>query len=152
MGSSEVNVNMVAVLFVIAGLLALLTAAVFLLRNRKRKENDISDVLEEMAQRNYSSGEWLQISQAHAEKSAWRDAVRYRYMAGLAALHEKRIIMIHTAMTNGQIARELDDKVPVLAPSFAYITACFHRAWFGNKPTDGYGFIKFSEAVDDIIR
>jgi tetrahydromethanopterin S-methyltransferase subunit H len=153
---SGVNADVVAAIFAAAGALVLAWAVFFIIRRVKRKrnimQNDLNGVFDEMAARNLHANDWLKLSQSYYIAGALREAVRYRYIAGLAVLNEKKVIRIKTSVTNAQIARDLNAAAPFLTASFNILTDCFHRCWFGYKNISDGEFNTFSSAVEDLFR
>jgi hypothetical protein len=135
--NNNINTNMVAVFFVVAGGIVLMVTAVLIIRNlhnrKKTVKKDLNGVFEEIAKKDLSAREWLALSQDYFNAGTHREAMRYRFIAVLVALNEKRLIRIEASKTNAQILNELVVSAPELVPSFSVITDCFHRSWFGYK-------------------
>ena len=151
----EINTDVVAIVFAVAGLLALLAITIAIVRRIKRKRlvsaYDLSDVYEEIKQRELTAREWLSVSQKCYGAGQNREAVRYRYIAALIALQEKKIITVRASQTNAQISGELASAAPALSAPFSEIADCFHLAWFGGRAVDSAAFAKFSETVRILV-
>jgi hypothetical protein len=151
-----INPRAAAVFFMALGAAAAVTAAFCIIRrmkrNRKGMGHDVSGIMEEIIKRNLTAAQWLELSNRHSLAGETREAVRYRYIAVLAALHDKRVIRIQASKTNKQIMTALLAAKPALASPFAAAVDCFHRVWFGYKEIDEQGFTGFSETVDCIIK
>jgi hypothetical protein len=151
-----INTDAVALFFAFCGLITFLIITIVLIRKIKNKKikprHVFQDVFEEIINKNKTALEWITVSQKHFDAGEYREAVRYRYIAGLTALHERKIITIKPAKTNAQIAAELFSAAPGLNPFFNMMTDCFHRVWFGVKPLEEGEFQKLSSSVKEMFK
>lgn len=151
----NINSDVMAVIFSVAGILALLFLTLYFIRRirlgRSKTTHEMSDLMAEIAKRSLTAAEWLALSQQHFDKGAKREAVRYRYIASLVALDDKKTIRLHAAATNAQIAGQLAAAAPGLASAFDTTTDCFHRAWFGYKPLDENEYEAFAKAAEVLM-
>lgn len=154
---STYNTDIFSYLFLGVGLLLLLVAigvTVRILARRRRKPSafDLSELFEELAQKQYTVSELLALSQEYASDNRWREAVRYRFIALLAGLNEQRVIRIGVSKTNAQLARDIAAAAPELAGPFEETAECFHYVWFGHKPVPPEQFTQFTRNVDRLLK
>lgn len=146
------NLDVISTTFVIIGIILVIVASIVLYRTfRKRKQvkyHDISDIFEELAKKNYTVSELIDLSQNADNR---RLAIRYRYIAVLLSLNEKQIIEITPSATNGLILHQIKAAAPTFLPPFECTADVFHRAWFGYKNIDDGLYNNFTNAVDYII-
>lgn len=146
------NVDIISIAFVIVGVVLLIVAGIILFRSLRKsrtiQQHDLSDIFEEMAKKNYSVSELIQLSQNAPDK---RFAIRYRYIAALLALNEKQIIEIKPSATNAIILRQIQAASPALSPNFSYLADVFHRAWFGYKEVTDETYVKLTESVNILL-
>jgi hypothetical protein len=144
--------NVVPFIFAVIGgiLLAvgLIVVIRMLIRARRAKVHSLSGLFEELAEANYTVADLLTKSR---EAETRRLSVRYRYIAVLLALDEKRIIKINPSATNALILRALKKEHPALTQPFTHIADAFHLAWFGNKEIDDTGYSALNAAGDVLI-
>lgn len=146
------NLSAVPIVFMVIGAILLIVAAVVIIRvlrrNRMAEHYDLSDIFEELTQKNYTVLELLQLSD-NAENR--RLAIRYRYIATLLALNEKQIIEIKPSATNAIILNQIRETSPTLTPVFEQTADAFHRAWFGFKNIDDATYHNFINAVESVV-
>jgi len=140
-------------IFILVGSVIVLVVIIVLvlnyLNNRVVKEYDLSDIFEELAQRNYTVQELIHLSQTAKDK---RLAIRYRYIAALLSLNERDIINISPSATNATILRELKDSpFSSLSSAFSHTVDVFHLSWFGFKDITDQGFFDFANSVNTLI-
>lgn len=78
-----------------------------------------------------SPEEWLADADVHEADGRWRDAVRCRYRALVAALARAAVLEEVPGRTAGEYLTAVGASLPGAAPSFARVTAVFERAWYG---------------------
>jgi len=146
------NINTIATIFAVVGLIIIAITMVILYRALSRPRQDVdydlSDIFEELANRNYTVEELLNISQTAGDR---RISVRYGYIAVLLALDEKEIIRISPSATNRIIFREIKNAAPGLANPFLQVVDVFHLSWFGYKNVDDEDFLNFSGVVSALV-
>ena len=149
---TEFNVNAIATIFGIVGILLAITAAVIIIRslikNRMVKDYNLHDVFEELENREYTVSELIALSDSMKEE---RFSVRYRYIAALLILDEKKIIKIEPSATNRLIEQQIRTYAPNFAPAFAQIAHTFHLSWFGYKQIGREVFEEFSKAINELL-
>jgi len=145
------NLSAVPIVFMVIGAILLVVAGIAIFRalrkSRMREEYDLSDIFEELAQKNYTINELIQLSD-NAENR--RFAIRYRYIAALLSLNEKQIIEIKPSATNAIILKQI--KGTSLSPIFESTADAFHRAWFGYKNISDTAYENFATAVQAILQ
>lgn len=145
------NLSAVPIVFMVIGAILLVVAGIAIFRalrnSRMREEYDLSDIFEELAQKNYTINELIQLSD-NAENR--RIAIRYRYIAALLSLNEKQIIEIKPSATNAIILKQI--KGTSLSPIFESTADAFHRAWFGYKNISDTAYENFVMAVQTILQ
>jgi len=151
-GGLNYDLNILSITFVVIGVILVVVAGIVLyrtLRNARKPElHDLSDIFEELAQKNYTVNELLKLSDNAEDR---RLSVRYRYIATLLALNEQQIIEIKPSATNALILRQIKETSPALLPLFECTADAFHRAWFGYKNISDPAFDNFANAVNSII-
>jgi len=145
------NLSAVPIVFMVIGAILLVVAGIAIFRalrkSRMREEYDLSDIFEELAQKNYTINELIQLSD-NAENR--RLAIRYRYIATLLSLNEKQIIEIRLSATNAIILKQI--KGTSLSPIFESTADAFHHAWFGYKNISDTAYENFATAVQAILQ
>ena len=146
------NQSIIGTIFVVIGVILAVVALVVLIRtfmyNRKVAKYDLSDIFEELTNRNLTVADLINLSQTAANK---RLAVRYRYIASLLALDESNIIQIRPSATNAIIFNEIKNTKPELANAFYHTMDVFQRTWFGYKNITDEEFFSFANAVTVLI-
>ena len=146
------NLSAIPIVFMVIGIILLVVAAIAvfraLRRSRMTEYYDLSDIFEELAQKNYSVTELIELSDNAQNR---RLAIRYRYIAALLALNEKQIIEIKPSATNAIISRQIAESSPALAPVFERAADWFQRAWFGYKNISDIAYQDFASAIDSIL-
>ena len=149
---TEFNVNAIAMVFGIVGILLAITAAAIiirsLIRSRMVRDYSLHDVFQELENRAYTVQELLTLSDDVKEE---RYAVRYRYIAALLILGEKQVIKIEPSATNRLIENQIRIHAPNLTPTFTQIANTFHLSWFGFKEIGSEKFENFSKAVTELL-
>ncbi|MDR1664564.1 MAG: DUF4129 domain-containing protein [Clostridiales bacterium] len=153
---SGYNTNLYAVIFTAAGIIILLAAAGVILRKmmKRRRGNGgggLSDIFEELARKNYTLDELLKLSDARSAEGHMREAVRFRFIAELVALRDKKILRLNQSKTNAQLLYELTRNAPGLADSFAKTVDFYHAAWFGGKPVTAEKYAGYSALIKKIL-
>lgn len=142
----------IATVFAVVGIIMILVAVFVIIRalmlRKWRKDYDLSDIFEELAQGNYSVADLLQISQNADDR---RISIRYRYIAVLLSLNEREIIHISQSATNGLILQEINSKVPILVQPFRSVAEVFHQSWFGYKDIPDEKFTQFIDDANKLI-
>jgi len=120
--------------FVIIGIILAIVAVYFLYRSYRSRivdrKYDLSDIFEELANKNYTVADLLNLSKNATER---RLSIRYLYIATILALNEHNIIDIKPSATNAIISRQVRNGAPSLLPHFKGVADAFHLAWFGYK-------------------
>ena len=146
------NLSAVPIVFTVIAVILLIVAAfaIFraLRRSRMTEYYDLSDIFEELAHKNYSVTELIQLSDDAENR---RLAIRYRYIAALLALNEKQIIEIKPSATNAIISKQINESSPALTLVFECTADAFHRGWFGYKDISDTAYKDFAAAVDSIL-
>jgi len=138
-------------LFIFTAVAAVITlaaagAVVYIILRRRSKKNaprDLSDVFDEIKQKNLSSGEYVSLSDDFASENKYREAVRYRFIAALLSLDSARVIKISKSKTNALLAKEVSAAAPGLSKAFNEAADQYHFAWFGYKKMDAVRFENF---------
>ena len=146
------NVNALSFVFIVVGAILLIVAAIFITRmllNRRGKEYyDLSDIFEELANKNYSVKDLIGLSNTASDR---RLAIRYRYIAVILHLNEEHIIEIKPSATNATILEHIKESKPSLYPMFESTADTFHRGWFGYKNINDANYENFASMVDSIL-
>jgi hypothetical protein len=144
------DVNIIVVIFSIIAIL-LASVAVFVLvrtylRSRVPKKHALSDIFAEIAEKNYTVAQLLELS--HSAENQ-RTAVRYKYIAAILSLNERDIIEIKPSATNAIILRQIKSAEPSLHAPFSKIADAFHLTWFGHKALRDED--ELNSAVDKVV-
>lgn len=78
--------------------------------------------------------EWLADADQHARAQRWRDALRCRYGALVAALTAAGIVEDVPGRTVRELTAEVSAEVPSLAAVVGDVGARFEAVWYGNTP------------------
>ena len=149
---TEFNVDAIATIFGIVGVLLAACAAVIIVRslikNRMVRNYNLHEVFAELENRTYTVSELIALSDSVKEE---RYAVRYRYIAALLILGDRQIIKIEPSATNRIIENQIRKHAPYLAPVFAQIANTFHLSWFGYKQIGSEKFESFDGAIKELL-
>ena len=94
-----------------------------------------------------SSADWLSDANAAEDLQQWREAVRCRYRALLAALSAAGLIDEIAGRTSGEYRSAVATDVPAAAAAFTDATARFEDAWYGAAPVTSADVTAFGEAA-----
>ncbi|MCL2189263.1 MAG: hypothetical protein FWB87_10905 [Defluviitaleaceae bacterium] len=126
--------RIIPLLFAIVGGILVLASIFVLVRiflqKRKPKTHDLSDIFEELRNRDYTVSDLLSLSDNATDR---RTAIRYRYIAALLSLNEQALIHISPSATNAVILRQLKQARSDLASPFTDMANTYHLAWYGYK-------------------
>jgi hypothetical protein len=131
------------------GLLAIMAAAlvILLLRNfRKRRPAEaiatsveavpIDLTLEDVSAAQLPEDGWRVMAREFVSKGDFRMALRALYLASLAYLGERELILIHRSKSNLDYQRELDRRargIPELTAVFRQNVAVVESSWYGRR-------------------
>jgi hypothetical protein len=134
-----------------------------ILRNRKHASTAIAcapmasmpDILDEHIDGSeLPADRWLNLARAWMEKGSLRNAMRATYLAILAHLAEREIIILASHKSNRDYKQELSRRAhdrPDVIGCFAAAAAAFDRAWYGMHPVSQKGFACFVENQERIM-
>ena len=150
---TDFNVTAIATIFGIVGILVAVVAAFIIIRslikNRRVVDYNLHDVFEELENRSYTVHELISLSDNLKDE---RFSVRYRYIAALLILGEKKIIKIEPSSTNRLIEHQIKNHAPHLTPIFMQIANTFHLSWFGYKEIGKENFEMFANSVSQLLK
>ena len=150
-GDITFNTSVIAAIFGVVGIILASVAAIVILRslftNRKARSYNLHEVFQELDNRSYTVHELISLSNSVGNE---RFAVRYRYIAALLILNEKRVIKIEPSATNKLIEKQIKEHAPHLGPLFEEIADVFHLSWFGFKKIADDDFISFVNSIDQL--
>ena len=120
--------------------LVLLVAAVaavafFATRVARTMVRDPSVRVAEPRQPVRSAADWLAEAERAEGAGRWRDGVRYRHRALVAALAERGVLDEIPGRTAGEYRADIAAALPAAARDVAAATDLFDRAWYGAQPT-----------------
>ncbi len=95
-----------------------------------------------------SQSDWLADAAAHEEAGRWRDAVRCRYRALVAALAAAGRLEEVAGRTAGEYLVALRAAEPAAGPPFEEATRLFERAWYGAERVGAAESRALAEAAD----
>ena len=78
--------------------------------------------------------DWDADALGHQRDGRWRDVVRCRYRAAVAALAAHGMVEEADGRTTGEYRRALDQRLPEAGPAFGQLTDLFERTWYGDAP------------------
>jgi hypothetical protein len=95
--------------------------------------------------------DWQAEALAHESAGEWREALRCRYRAMVAALAARGLIDEVPGRTSGEYRAVVTRSVPGAAPDFSGATELFERAWYGGKPTGPEDSARFRELSERVL-
>lgn len=127
---------------ILVGLVAGLAAALVLLAQRarrrgrrpRRRKATVAATVTEWA-RPRSAADLAAEADELAAGGRWREALRARYQALVAALAARHVLDDRPSVTTGEHRARVAVGVPPAAPPFADAAELFDRAWYGDQPT-----------------
>ncbi len=102
--------------------------------------------------RQRSAADWTADADAAQAAGQWRDAVRYRYLALVTALHDDGHVEEVPGRTVRELDREVAGRVPPLAADVARAGARFEEVVFGGRPAERADAEVIRAAVDAVER
>ncbi len=80
-----------------------------------------------------------------------RSAVRFFFLASLAALRQSGHLRWRSSATNNEYLRELDAEGGALASIFHRLTQVYERFWYGKEPIDQESYQAFERTARNVI-
>jgi hypothetical protein len=102
--------------------------------------------------RQRTAADWSADADAAASDGQWRDAVRYRYLALVTALHDGGHVEELPGRTVRELDREVADRAPALAGVVTRAGERFEEVVFGGRPADRADAEVIRDAVDAVTR
>jgi hypothetical protein len=93
---------------------------------------------------------WRQLGQELLGRGEFRLALRAFYLAGLASLAARQLIVLARHKSNRDYQRELARRahaLPGLTGGFGETLEMFERVWYGNHPVDAAGVADFATRI-----
>ena len=156
--TAEYNLQAITSVFIMAVALLFLgvsTWSISLLLKRKwlnaQQEFSVSALFDDVAHKRFTFSELLLLSQEHAKKKQLREAARYRYIAVLVCLDNKKVIIVDKSKTNAQLIKELSLAAPTLLDSFVSVVDLFQQTWFGKKDIDEDEYRHFAVSAEELL-
>jgi hypothetical protein len=87
---------------------------------------------EVMVELTRTAREWRDEAEALEAQGRWEEGLRCRYRAMVADLVRRGVIADQAGRTAGEHARDVADREPDVAPSFAAATELFEAVWYGG--------------------
>ena len=144
------NINIFSIVFAVVGIVLFIVTTIILirivLRARRQKHHDLSEIFEELANNKYTVSELIQLA---LSAESQRLSVRYSFIAVLLHFNETEIIEIKPSATTGIVLEQIKNEAGHLYVSFEYISNIYHRAWYGKKHIEEH--IKYMETVKYLI-
>ena len=99
-----------------------------------------------------SAADWLADAQQLEAAAQWRDALRCRYRALLAALAAEGLLEEVPGRTTGEYLAVVVEDLPTAQEPFRIVTRAFEAAWYGHMPVDGREVRQFADTSEDVLR
>ncbi|HEX9529895.1 MAG TPA: DUF4129 domain-containing protein, partial [Acidimicrobiales bacterium] len=99
--------------------------------------------------------DWDADAAAHERAERWRDAVRCRYRASVAALAALGLVEERDGRTAGEYRRSVDRDVAAVAGAFDRLTDLFELTWYGDRaagPADATQAARLRAGVESSAR
>ena len=129
--------------------LAMLVVAIVIYRTLRRTTRARTIRPEEMPVSAKSWTIWLAEARAAAAASAWRDAVRLAYWAGVSFLESRRLWPPDRARTPREYMRLLP-KGYAQRPVLASLTTTFERVWYAKQEADAETFATVVATLEEL--
>jgi len=140
--------NLIGWLIAALGVAVIVVLLVRFARNVQRDPGSAVDVDADVGR---PATDWQAEAAAHEADGEWREALRCRYRAMVAALAARGLIDEVPGRTSGEYRVAVSRAVPGAAPDFAGATELFERAWYGAKPTGPEDSARFRELSDRVL-
>ena len=96
--------------------------------------------------------DWAREADACEREGKWKEGLRCRYRALVAALIERDMLRDVPGRTTGEFRRELGEHAPSEAvAAFDEATDLFEAAWYGDRPTGADESASFRRLADDVL-
>jgi hypothetical protein len=118
-------------------------------RTRRRRRDD--DVTLTVAEARRPATGWLADAAAHEAAGRWKDALRCRYRALVAELHQRGALTEIPGRTTGEERRELADRLPEAVADFDPALTVFERAWYAAAPVAAADVADFAERAERVL-
>ncbi|WP_409343161.1 DUF4129 domain-containing protein [Paenibacillus sp. MBLB4367] len=99
----------------------------------------------------WSHRDYLQKAETLKAEGAWREGVRYVFLALLFYMQERSWIAVEKWKTNWEYGEELQRSREGLVPLFRGSAKLFDRVWYGKEPIDEAGLTAFYEQVRETV-
>jgi hypothetical protein len=102
--------------------------------------------------RRRSAVDWEREAAQLETAGRWKDGLRCRYRALVAALIERDLLRDVPGRTAGEFRLELRDHVPESAErAFSGASELFERAWYGDRPTGPTESEQFRRLANEVV-
>jgi hypothetical protein len=94
---------------------------------------------------------WRGMAREFLDRGEYRLALRALYLAGLAFLADRQLILIHRGKTNRDYQKELERRaraLPELQAVFGQSIALFESGWYGRREVDRESIAAFAADLD----
>lgn len=103
------------------------------LRRRKKKGDEVREVLGEELPDDATAADLLANAKELARSGDFRSAIRRAYIAMLCELEQRGKVRLHRSKTNRDYLDELKPQQS-LYPTFSVMTGAFEHIWYGQEP------------------
>lgn len=102
-------------------------------------------------ERSRPSVDWLAEAARLAAGGRWRDALRCRYRALVAALAERGVIDEVPGRTAGEYRNDVFFAAPDVSEDFSHASDLFELVWYGDRPTDADQHEQFANLTERVL-
>jgi len=96
--------------------------------------------------------DWEREAEVYEAEGRWKDGVRCRYRALVAALVERDMLLDVPGRTAGEYRLELRSHAPADAvAAFGAATDLFEAAWYGDRPTGPAESAQFGRLAGEVL-
>lgn len=127
-------------IFVFLAILAILGLVIFIIKYRKKKKKKLNTILGEKIEKSTTVLTLQEKSRELEAQGAYRESVRFRYIAVLLHLHQKSILYHDASMTGMEMIEKLKKDKFVATNRFDEITQGFNGIWYGMHELDAGQF------------
>ncbi|RAV16438.1 DUF4129 domain-containing protein [Paenibacillus contaminans] len=100
----------------------------------------------------WSLRDYMQKAEALKAEGAWRESVRFLFLALLFYMQERSWVTVEKWKTNWEYGEELQRSREGLVPLFRSSAGLFDRVWYGKEPINEADLTAFYEQVRSTVR
>lgn len=151
-GTATANFVRIAVTLVLLAAASIgLVKLVQRLRRRKKRDDEVREVLGEELPDDATAADLLNNAAQLARAGDFRSAIRRAYIALLCDLEQRGNVRLHRSKTNRDYLDELRPHQS-LYPSFSVMTSAFEHVWYGQEPATESEYNDFLTLYQDTVK